>query len=393
MASIKYFRLLFYSCSLRAFLARTGVGVCFLVAGLSANAALKAKPADALPPLLPTSFSAWDQTATPKSSPSPDVADAGNAAVLKECGFQRFLTANYTRDDGKLAVKVMQFSDASGAYSAFTYYRQPRMQPESIGAGGAFDGARVLFWQGNLVVDAAFNHLTAMSASEMRDLAEQLPQPGGSAGIRPNIDNYLPPQHLDHKSIRYALGPQTYTLGGGVLPIALVDFARGAEVATAQYDVVDGTGTMTLIEYPTPQIAMDREAAAKNYLKAGNSSQNSWTQALVSSNQAALQVRRSGVLVAVTSGDFSAAEVQNVIGHLHYEADVTWNNPNGYISEASKMGRLVVGIFTLIGILGGTAIFIGFFFGGGRALLRRMRGKSASAFDETTEIISLNLKN
>ncbi len=393
MASTISSRFPFSSCSLRVFLARAGAVACLFIIAISASADAKPKPAAPPPPLFPTAFSAWDQAPAPIRSSNVNVADSGNAAVLKECGFQRFVSANYMRDDGKLAIRAMQFGDASGAYSAFTFYRRPGMLVEDIGTGAAYDGTHILFWQGDLVVAATFNHLSAMSASELRGLAQQLPQPAGSAGIRPSITSYLPPQHLARNSIRYALGPQTYALGGGVLPSSLVDFNRGAEVVTAQYNVIDGTGTMTLIEYPTPQIAIDRTAAAQNYLKAGNSTQNSWTQALGSSNQAALQVRRSGVLVAVTSGDFSAAEVQSVLGNLHYEANVTWNNPKGYISDASKMGRLVVGIFALVGILGGASIFIGFFFGGGRALVRRMRGKPASAFDESTEFISLNLKD
>jgi hypothetical protein len=363
-----------------------------VVAPVGARTKAKAKTPPA-PPLLPTSFSAWQQTGAPTSSASPAAADAVNAAVLQECGFQRFESAGYTRDDGKLSVKVMQFGDASGTFSAFTYYRRPNMLPETIGAGAAFDGTRVLFWTGNLLVDATFDHLTAMSASELRDLAQQLPKPAGSASILPTIQGYLPPQGLNLQSVRYALGTQTYTLGGGVLPSSLVDFNRGAEVVTAQYTAADGTGMLTLMEYPTPQISIDREHAAQSYLKAGNTPQSSWSQALVSSNPQSLQVRRSGPIVAVTSGDFTAAEAQNLLNHLHYEADVTWNNPKGYISDASKLGRLIVGIFTLVGILGGTSIIIGFFFGGGRALIRRMQGKPASAMDETAEIITLNLRD
>jgi hypothetical protein len=357
-------------------------------------APVRARPkqeAKAAPSLLPTMFSAWQQAGTPLNSNNPATADAADAAVLQECGFQRFEQAAYARDDGQLKVKAMQFADASGAFSAFTFYRRPNMLPESIGAGAAFDGARVLFWNGNVLVDASFQRLTAMSAAELRDLSRQLPQPEGSAAALPSIDGHLPPQRLDRMSIRYALGPQSYALGGGVLPPALVDFARGAEAVTAQYGAAGGAGTLTLMEYPTPQIAMDREQAVENYLKAGNNAQSSWPQSLVDSNPAALLVRRSGPIVAVTSGDFTVTEAQEVLGHLHYEADVTWDHPQGYISDASKLGRLIVGIFSLVGILAGTSLIIGFFFGGGRALIRKWQGKPASALDETAEIITLNL--
>ena len=367
---------------------------CLILIGVPAGARSKAKAkTPPAPPLLPAAFSAWQQVGVNKISTSPAVADAENVAVLQECGFQRFESANYSRDDGKLAVRAMQFGDASGTFSAFTLYRRPGMLPETIGTGAAYDGTRVLFWTGNVLVDATFDHMTAMSASELRDLAQQLPKPSGSAGILPTLDGYLPAPKLDRASTRYALGPQSYMQGAGVLPASLVDFARGAEAVTAQYTEADGTGTLTLIEYPTPQIAIDRERAVQNYFLAGNTAQSSWSQALVSSNHAALQVRRSGPLVAVTSGDFSGAEAKEVLARLHYEANVTWNNPKGYISDASKLGRLIVGIFTLIGILGGTSIIIGFFFGGGRALIRRLQGKPASAMDETAEIITLNLRD
>ena len=371
-----------------------GALACLLLA--VAPAAARSKPKTKVlppPPLLPATFSAWQQVGAPHTSSSPNVADPGSAAVLQECGFQRFESAAYTRDDGKLNIRAMQFGDASGAFSAFTFYRRPNTLPEKIGTGAAFDGKHVLFWTGATLVDATFDHLTSMSASELRDLAQQLPKPTGGDAILPTVYGYLPPQHLNRSSLRYALGPQTYTQGGGVLPSSLVDFGRGAETATAQYSSADGTGVITVIEYPTPQIAMDRENAVQNYLKAGNSAQSSWSQSLVGSNPLALQVQRSGPVLAVSSGSFSATEARNLLGHLHYEADVTWNNPKGYISDASKLGRLVVGIFILFGILGGTSIILGLFFGGGRALIRRLQGKPASAMNETMEFIRLNLRD
>ena len=46
---------------------------------------------------------------------------------------------------------------------------------EEIGSGAASDNNRVLFWRGNIMVDADFSHVGPMSASELRDLASQLP--------------------------------------------------------------------------------------------------------------------------------------------------------------------------------------------------------------------------
>ena len=57
--------------------------------------------------------------------------------MLKEYGFLESETANYVRADGrKLTLKVARFTDATGAYGAFTFYRQPAMKTERIGTQG-----------------------------------------------------------------------------------------------------------------------------------------------------------------------------------------------------------------------------------------------------------------
>ena len=137
-------------------------------------------------------------------------ADPGDAAPLQEYGFTRYESARYSRDDGDLTVKAMEFGDATGAYGAFTFYRRPTMSAADIGSGGAFDGTRVLFWSGTTLVDAKFQHITPMSAGELRDLITQLPKALGNVATPPRLPDYLPSQHLQKETVRYAIGPQSY---------------------------------------------------------------------------------------------------------------------------------------------------------------------------------------
>ena len=181
---------------------------------------------------------------------------------------------------------------------------------------------------------------------------------------------YLPQLGLDPQSTRYALGPIGYVRGGGLLPPSLVDFNRGAEVITAQYSSREGgDGSLTLIDYPTPQLAAYRARAVAAFLAAGNTAGAQWTTQLAESSPAALQSRRSGPLLAVSSGTFSSDAAHKLISGVNYSADVTWNHPQGYVSEVSKTARLLVGILSLTAILGGTALLLGIFFGGGRAFI------------------------
>src|SRR5580693_6157311 len=116
------------------------------------------------------------------AGPAPAAADPANPAVLKEYGFTDFSSAAYTRDDGrKLTLRAARFADASGAYGAFTYYKQPEMLNEKIGDQASSLNNRVLFYRGSVLVDALFDKLSVMSAAELRDLASNIPLPQGGA--------------------------------------------------------------------------------------------------------------------------------------------------------------------------------------------------------------------
>jgi len=364
-----------------------------LVLPALAKPATPSNPAPATPPLLPTDFAGWSLSAPAQESTAPEAADAANASVLKEYGFQQLASAHYASGDNKLSLRAIRFRDASGAYGAFTFYRRPGSIEEQIGHGAAWDGSHVLFWAGATLVDATFDHVTAMSPAELRELAKDLPQPAGSANVAPPLPGYLPHQDLAAGLTHYSLGPEAYARGGGVLPVALVDFASSsAEAVTANYTTRDGDGQITLLIYPTPQLAAARLRDIDAFLKAGNS-QATWPQPLAESHPSSLLTRRSGPIVAVITGSLPAATAHKLLNQVNYQADVVWNNPQGYVSEGSKVARLILGIFALVGILGGSAILLGLFLGGGRALYRVMRGKPASAFQEETEFIQLHLED
>jgi hypothetical protein len=347
------------------------------------------------PALLPDSFAGWTLAGPLRQSTSASAADTSNADALSEDGFTQFAAGNYTREDGKLNLRAIRFADASGAYAAYTFYRRNGMRQEDIGQGAANDGGHILFWQGWTVVDATFDHWSAMSAAELRELAQALPPPAGSAGLPPTLPRYLPergiaPTKLQPLTTHYALGPAGYAHSGGVLPPALVGFDRGAETLSATYSGTGGDGTLTLINYPTPQFAIDRQHAIEAFFKAGNSQHAAWPQALADSAAPSLLCRRSGPLLAVTTGSLPGVEAQKLVGQVNYLAEVTWNNPSGYNSEVSKTGRILLSIAALAGILCGAALVIGVFLGGGRALYRGLRGKPVSTLQDA-EFISLRL--
>ena len=342
-------------------------------------------------PLLPQDFSGFELDGKVEKSTAPGTVDPGNAQVLVEYGFRDFASAHYKSSANSVTIRAMRFADATGAYGAYTFFRIPGMHPEEIGKGAAANGSRVLFWEGATLVDAQFDHLTAMSAAGLRELATRLPIPMGTSGVPPALPGFLPRADLEITHTRYSLGPEAYVRSGGVLPPALIDFSKSPEVLSGDFNLRSGEGTLTIIEYPTPQIAAERQRAIEAYLKAGNAPQHPFTAALESSNTQALAIRRSGLLLGVTSGGLDASDARRLLNKINYEASVTWNSPQGFVPETTKAAQLLVGIAYFCLIACSAALLLGIFLGGGRALFRKMRGKPASTLDDM-EFIKLDLR-
>ena len=320
----------------------------------------------------------------------PARADPANAVALKEYGFNAAVVANYKREGETLSLHALRFNDVSGAYGAYSYYRQNNWPKESIGNGAASDNNRVIFWVGTTVVDATFSHVEPMSAGELRDISRQLPTANGSRALIPPILASLPQSKLDPQTTHYAVGPASYAGSGGVLPASLVDFDKGAETVTANYSLASGPATLTLIDYPTPQMAHAKVDAIRAYLKAGSQATPPWPKPLVDSDAASLEVRDSGPLVAIVSGDAVPDESHRLLESVHYEDEVT-AIPQPVESEIEKTGKLLLGITVLCVVGAAAAILLGGFLGGGRALYRMATGKPASSMYDV-EFIHLDLQ-
>jgi len=342
-------------------------------------------------PLLPEAFAGWVATDKPKVVSDAAELDSANAAALKEYGNTGGMTASYKRSDETLTVKALGFQDVSGAYGAYSFYRQNGWPKADIGEGATSDKNHVLFWKGNTVVDAMFSHVGPMSAAEMRELAKDLPLPQGNRALPPPILATLPQGSLDKQTTHFAQGPAGYAGSGGVLPPELVGFDRDAEAVTANYSLNSGPATLTLIDYPTPQMAEVQEKKIREYIKAGSGAQPAFPKPLQDSDHVSLEVSRSGPIVALVSGDAIPDESHKLLAQVHYSAELT-RMPQGKDNEIVKTSRFLMGVAMLVIIGCSAAVLLGFFLGGGRALYRVARGRPVSSVYEV-EFIRLHLED
>jgi len=346
-----------------------------LLAVLSLPVSLRAqKPA----PFLPPSFAGWEWKSAAQISHDPGAADPSSAQLLKEYGFSEFESATYLRPERTLTVKAIRFNDASGAYGAFTFYKTPEMQREQIGDQAASDNQHVMFYRGNVLVEAVFDRITVMSAGELRELADNIPLPGGPERHPPSLPLYLPKQGYVPNTAKYMMGPLALAKEDAPVEASLVDFSRGAEVALGQYATGAGNATLMLISYPTPAIAGERLRAieAAHPEAAGGALR--------------FLAKRSGPIVAIVSGPIAPGEAHSLLASINYDADVTWNQATKLTRNENVMG-LLAGIIILTGIILGLSLVAGLAFGGVRLALKRLFPDRLFDRSQDIEIIQLNI--
>lgn len=325
-------------------------------------------------PLLPQSAQGIERSGDAVSGQDPAQADAAAAVVLREDGLQRFSRARY----GQMPVEALQFNDATGARSAFTYYLKSGarfLKPDERGAQEvAVVGDRSLLLLQTVVLIVDQNIETSRDAARMAGaLAGTMPKISGPRSQAPLLPTLVPSKGLVAGSERYALGPASYKAMGGTLADGKLGWEKNAEVVTTDYADKRGRETLTLLLYPTPQIAGEH------------------TRALEGDSQSGLKVRREGELVAVARGSFSADDAQNMIENVHLRSVVTFDKdmPLEFHTEVQKTYSLLtnIAVFCAVGTL--ASVLLGVFLGGGRALIRKMRGKEAST---DAEFLSLHLE-
>jgi hypothetical protein len=326
-------------------------------ASMQGQTAAKTMLAEPPAPLLPEAFRTGPDHVAGSGVPAWSGADG---PVLVEDGIRRYErgTPGSAVQHGAVqhgTVTVYQFEDATGAYAAYCYLR--RSGGDHVTLSG---------------VSVVVSDLKPESAL-LKTVETGLPKVGGPRGLPPLLPTYLPAKGLEKDTLKYALGPVSYQAMGGVLPAEIVGFDKAAEVVTAKYQ---GKGTLTLLLYPTPQIAgehgrlieaeMNRQGTAAGTVK----------------------LRREGPLVLLTTGSWTPVEAKAMVEGIHLRNELTWNKPvpPEFHSEIQKTVSLLTSIAIFCGLGALAAVVLALFFGGGRAAIRVMQGKPAASEPEFLRI-------
>jgi len=146
------------------------------------------------------------------------------------------------------------------------------------------------------------------------------------------------------------LGPDALGRFEGRIPSQVASFERGAEAASAHYKTRGGELQLTVFQYPTPQMAIER---TRHFEKLEGAA-----------------VKRSGTLIAVVPDGKAHPEALKLVEAVRYTPNLMWNEyvPKHTTQDAAKM---ILAISVLATGLIVASVVLGLFFGGSKLLARR----------------------
>jgi len=326
-------------------------------------------------PLLPHEVGTW--VLQPDAAAVPASTDSKDNTVLAEDGLKREERGIYRDGNSGPTVTLVarQFVDATGAHAAYSYYLRPASEYRGAGLGDETNlkANRYLFRSGTSVVEAEGSRGSRTEAL-LSAIQTRLPKVGGPKGLAPLLPTLLPQKGLEQDSVKYAVGPVSYEAMGGVLPGGIVGFDKAAEAVTAKYS---GKGELTILLYPTPEIAGEKLRVIEKEIRDHGASDGT------------VVMRRTGTLVLMTTGRWSQGEAKQLVQGIRPRMDVTWNKALPQIefhTEIRKTYSLLasIAIFCFFGAL--AAIVLGISLGAGRAAIRVLQGKPAATEPEFLRI-------
>lgn len=304
---------------------------------------------------LPNRLGSWVAAGSPtKVKPAEQ-----DAALLAEAGLEEFVTRPYSSGSQTLHVSLERFHDPSGAYEAYTALLDTDLEPSTVGQLTAIGHGRLTMLIGNFLVIVEQPQLA--STADLKELAGIVRKSADTTPLPP-IRAFLPQGFADG-SQRYALGPAAFQAALSKLgesefaPLTHeVGFDFGAEAIFADYHKAKESGVLLLIDYPTPQLAEQHLRHLDAVLSPAQ-------------KQAGTTVERKGSLLSLVLRPPSAAFAAELRSGVHYQTEVTWNEPTHKLTDPPWLvilGRIIVLTLLFMGL----AVAFGIAYGIVRVLLK-----------------------
>ena len=305
-----------------------------------------------------------------------------DANILAEYGLKSVTNRQYSNGKLKLTVEAFEMQYVSGAYGLWTFQR------------GTLAANQKEIFNGRFVI-----RFSGLEQAEIVSVISQMQKDLPPSSDPPLLPTYLPEQNKIVGSEKYLIGPEAIARIPAISDLKdAIDFTGGTRAAVAEYNNGNGKMNILLVEFQSPQFAIDGLTKMQEHFSALNQDE-----------QKKRILRRVGnyAVEAVNVSDPNAAE--ELLKQIKYMVRVHWEGKNvsdipipfrppdsAAVREAIQTGQFIVAVFYWIGVLlfgaVGTGIFVGGAFFYWRRAQRRKMGLEG-AFSDAGGMTRLNLED
>jgi hypothetical protein len=230
--------------------------------------------------------------------------------LFKDVGFVRYAGRTYAIGaSGSLSIEVVSLRDSRAAYSLLTLLRNAGIQ---AGPPGNFftiadDGIRFAKRKEWVRIRASGSHEDLLKRIAV-SVSDRLGQSG--QGI-PSLVSHLPKLGFDSSSIRYFPDLKSFKTYTGKTGGAIISLNTDMEIVQANYSLENRTGSLSLMIFPTAQVA----EACFEELTFSKSAEN---------NDNTLYGRRVGPIVALLEGSIDPGSADKILSSIKYSYSIRW---------------------------------------------------------------------
>jgi len=286
------------------------------------------------------------------------------APALLEVGLKRLVERTYTVDGGgQIEISIMTLSDAQGAYSAFTCLGPPGVHRGPPGSFYSDNKETLAFVVGNYCVRVHSTTTGDLARLVATSVANRI---GNHESNLPGLIRHIPADSCDSGSVRYLLGPTAMSTFGTAVGGSSLKLPPDVEVAQVNCTAQGQSGILTMLSFPTIQLAED-------YFESGSLSKKQ------SSGMASLYMRQTGPLVSILEGNFTPETADKTLSSIQFSYSIKWiyekrNQQTGTIwGVPVKLLGTVVRSILFTALLCLTSMILGVLIAAGR-LIARKRG-------------------
>jgi hypothetical protein len=314
-------------------------------------------------------------------SDSEQLSSIENGKLVAAVGFESYAQRIYAvKDSGSLSIEVITLSDYRAAYSLLALLRNSEIVDGPPGDAFASSPGNILFCHGKRWIRIRGQNIPN---SLLRRVATSVSNRIGTPQQKfPSLISYLPALGMETISLQYFPGSKSFETYTAAASDNVIQPIYDMEIARAFYSVENQSGFLSLLKFPTPQIAEQYYSELSLDSSFGDG--------------IGMYLLRSGPLVCVLQGSFSTEHASGILSPIQYSYSIEWIY-NKKAQSSTVWGIPVVILsstvwsFFLVIVLCISSILAGAGLAGIRLLMRHFIPNNPLDDPKRTEITRLKL--